>query len=77
MRKYLTVGKPAAAKSNALPHTSPDMQPRENPNLRLLHGSPHVAVSNSARAEILRLRQESELRMRIETWSEQHSHRVW
>jgi competence ComEA-like helix-hairpin-helix protein len=31
MRKYLTVGKPAAAKSNALPHPTPDKQPRENP----------------------------------------------
>jgi competence ComEA-like helix-hairpin-helix protein len=31
MRKYLTVGKPAAAKSNVLPHSVPDKQPRTNP----------------------------------------------
>ena len=30
MRKYLTVGK-AAPKSNALPHQTPDKQPRTNP----------------------------------------------
>lgn len=29
MRKYLTVGKPAA-KSNAFPHATPDKQPRTN-----------------------------------------------
>jgi comEA protein len=31
MRKYLTVGKPTASKSNALPHPTTDKQPRTNP----------------------------------------------
>jgi comEA protein len=31
MRKYLTVGKPAAPKSNALQRATPDKQPRTNP----------------------------------------------